>query len=988
MARFAHGSVSPARVVFTPAGQIVLLDPIYGAVLERLAFTRQRLWNEFGVAVAPSAGPARFDVAADLTQAGITAAALIVGRPLGPADYPNGIQALRAEILEVAQIRGTTVFANGFEKFFDRVLPLAGRKAFPSADDAVLDLRQLVRREIGIDACRAALLEFLQQVESAEAERTAAEEVLAAQHASDRHEHARVDGEREERARHETERRERERRDAEARERARLEAERHEKEKHEAERRERERLEAERRERERQAKLEAERKEKELREKEKLEAERRERERLEAEKRERERVEAERRERARLEAERLEKERIERERVERERLEAEQRERERLEAERLEKERLERERIERGRLEAEMRERARLEAERRDKERLERERIERERLEAEQRERARLEGERREKERQEAERREAERRERERREKERLEAERLERERQAKLEAQRKEKERLEADRREKERVEKERQERERQARLEAERKEKERLEADRRERERQAKLEAERKEKERLETDRRDKERREKERLERERLERERAEAERREKERAAAERREQELAAQADAEEGAESAGQANKRRKRDKSARSKKDRLRSAAPGSSGTTPTPAHTPAGAGSKSSWLVPPDRAAAFEPPVPVLPQAPVHVAAPQTYPVYMPPATQPPIAAAMPPPVVVPPVIPPSVTMPTQIGFAPPKPVAQPQSAPIGLAQPTPIRLKHDTTSHANPASFAPRRDRDVAFTPDFSANPTDTSRGGIPWKIAGAAGVVLLIGVAAAHSLLPSGKVEPTRSKPTPSTASAAISTPAPSSTAGQIVVATQPPGARVLLDGKAVGESPVTLQTVTPGRHTVTLITESGSVKKTVRVEAGRSLSLDIPIFSGFAAISAPIVVEVAEGGRLLGTSENQIMLPPGRHQLRFTNNALNYQGTQTVEIEPGEVYKVSLEPRGSANINAQPWAEVWIDGVRVGETPIANVSIALGVREIVFRNPQFGERKLVTTITGGPPAALSVDFTKQ
>jgi hypothetical protein len=106
-----------------------------------------------------------------------------------------------------------------------------------------------------------------------------------------------------------------------------------------------------------------------------------------------------------------------------------------------------------------------------------------------------------------------------------------------------------------------------------------------------------------------------------------------------------------------------------------------------------------------------------------------------------------------------------------------------------------------------------------------------------------------------------------------------------------------------------------------------------------------------------------------------------------MLPPGRHQLKFTNNALNYQGSQTVEIDPGEVFKLSLDPRGSANINAQPWAEVWIDGVRVGETPIANVSIALGVREIVFRNPQFGERKLVTTITGGAPAALSVDFNK-
>lgn len=944
MVRFAHGSVSPARVVFTPAGQIVLLDPIYGAALERLAFTRQRLWNEFGIAVPPSAGPARLDIAADLTQAGMTAAAVIVGRPLGAADYPNGIQSLRAEILEVAQIRGTTVFANGLEKFLDRVLPLAGRKPFPSADDAALDLRQLVRREIGIDACRAALLDFLQQVESAEAERGAAEEALAAQHAIERREQARIDAAR---AKQEAERRERERAEAEARERARLEAERREKEKQEAERRERERIEAERRERERQAKLEAERKEKE-------------------------------------------------------RVEAERRERERLEAARLEKERLERERREREQLEAELRERARLEAERREKERLERERIERERLEAEQRERARLEAERREKERQEAERRERERLEAERRERERLEAERRERERQAKLEAERKEKERLETERREKERLEKERQERERHARLEAERKEKERLEAERREkerleaerreRERQVKLEAERKEKER-EKERLEAERRERERLEKERLERERVEAERREKERAAAEQREREqrereLAAQADADERAESAGQSSKRRKRDKSARAKKDRLRSAAPVSGGTTAVPERAPAAASSKSSWLVPPDRAAAFEPPVPVVPQIPVQVAAPQTYPVYMPPASQSPIAAAAPPPVVAPPVVPPPVTTPMPIGFGPSKPTAQPHSTPIALAQPTPIRLKQAETSSPPPATFAPRRDRDVAFTPDFSANPTDTGGGGIPWKMAAAAGVVLLVGIAAAHTFWPTGKVESTRTKVTTSTASAATSTPAPSSTAGQLVVATQPPGARVLLDGKAVGESPVTLPTVAPGRHTLTLITESGSVKKTVRVEAGRSLSLDIPIFSGFAAISAPIVVEVSEGGRLLGTSENQVMLSPGRHQLRFTNNALNYQTTQTVDIEPGEVYKVSLDPRGSANINAQPWAEVWIDGVRVGETPIANVSIALGVREIVFRNPQFGERKLVTTITGGAPAALSVDFSKQ
>jgi hypothetical protein len=37
--------------------------------------------------------------------------------------------------------------------------------------------------------------------------------------------------------------------------------------------------------------------------------------------------------------------------------------------------------------------------------------------------------------------------------------------------------------------------------------------------------------------------------------------------------------------------------------------------------------------------------------------------------------------------------------------------------------------------------------------------------------------------------------------------------------------------------VLLDGKESGESPLTLDGVAPGRHTLTFVTESGTVKKT-------------------------------------------------------------------------------------------------------------------------------------------------------
>jgi hypothetical protein len=255
-------------------------------------------------------------------------------------------------------------------------------------------------------------------------------------------------------------------------------------------------------------------------------------------------------------------------------------------------------------------------------------------------------------------------------------------------------------------------------------------------------------------------------------------------------------------------------------------------------------------------------------------------------------------------------------------------------------------------------------------------------------VPWKLI-AAGLVL---IAATFAIMEGY---------TPSTApimeAVRRATPAPeaprpeppvAANAGRLAITTQPPGAHVSIDGKAAGDTPLTLDTVRPGRHVITLTGASGaSAKRTVRVEAGQTVAIDLPLFSGFAAISAPFVIEVSENGKSLGTSDDQILLSPGTHALRLANKELGYVATQNVEIQPGEVTRLALDPRGRANINAAPWAEVWIDGEKAGETPMANVAIRLGIREIVFKNPQFGERKVTTTITGTAPATISVDFIK-
>jgi hypothetical protein len=159
---FAHGAINPGRIVLTPAGQVVLLDPIYGEALAHLQYSRRRLWTEFGIAMPPAAGPARFDAAADVAQAALAALTLIIGRPIGEDEYPDGIATLLVEVVEIAQIRGSSEFAAGLQRFLQHSLPLPGRRPYTTVDDALIAVRDLAR-ELGLDVCRRALHDFIEQ---------------------------------------------------------------------------------------------------------------------------------------------------------------------------------------------------------------------------------------------------------------------------------------------------------------------------------------------------------------------------------------------------------------------------------------------------------------------------------------------------------------------------------------------------------------------------------------------------------------------------------------------------------------------------------------------------------------------------------------------------------------------------------------------------------------------------------------------------------
>lgn len=228
-------------------------------------------------------------------------------------------------------------------------------------------------------------------------------------------------------------------------------------------------------------------------------------------------------------------------------------------------------------------------------------------------------------------------------------------------------------------------------------------------------------------------------------------------------------------------------------------------------------------------------------------------------------------------------------------------------------------------------------------------------------------------------------------------------------APSGAAGatDLRVETQPAGMLVAVDGVERGASPVTVKSLPAGEHEVVVRGDGRTLRNTVATRAGENAVVmfasdsrvppataaaapPVPVTAGgWLAVSSSIPVQIREGGKVIGTSElERVMLPTGDHTLEFTNEALGYRSRRTVKVTAGKTAAVQLERvNGVLSINAVPWAEVWIDGERVGQTPIGNLSRPIGTHDVVLRHPELGERRERVTITTQQPTRLGVDLRK-
>jgi hypothetical protein len=244
---------------------------------------------------------------------------------------------------------------------------------------------------------------------------------------------------------------------------------------------------------------------------------------------------------------------------------------------------------------------------------------------------------------------------------------------------------------------------------------------------------------------------------------------------------------------------------------------------------------------------------------------------------------------------------------------------------------------------------------------------------------------------------------------------------------------LYVESRPPGAEVILNGQARGITPLAL-VLNAGRYS--MILRRGAEERTVPLQlvdgaqvqhyfdfapsnppisthAEPSIGTDPPVSqvgrpsapaplvgvaatnasvpsAGWLTVLAPFETEIYESNDLLGTSRaSKLTLSAGSHDIVLDNQTFQYQENRRIEIVPGKTTTVHVTPpQAPLSANAQPWAEVFMDGRSIGQTPLANIDVPVGPHEVTFRHPQLGERGQTVLVTARGPNRISVDLRRK
>jgi len=227
-------------------------------------------------------------------------------------------------------------------------------------------------------------------------------------------------------------------------------------------------------------------------------------------------------------------------------------------------------------------------------------------------------------------------------------------------------------------------------------------------------------------------------------------------------------------------------------------------------------------------------------------------------------------------------------------------------------------------------------------------------------------------------------------------------------------GSLRVDSDPSGAEVLVDGVSRGNTPSAMR-LAVGSHQLVVRRDGHTHARTVTIAPGSALvhvvawesapapaqpltptaaavepvrpTPSVPL--GWVTVRSAERLDVYEGLRRMGTSQDaRIPLPAGEHVLELTADQLGFRQRETVRVVAGRGVSLAAElPRVPVFINAVPWADVLVDGVSVGQTPLGTLRQPIGTHQIEFRHPELGTRRRTVVLSQQEVTRISVDMRK-
>jgi len=192
---------------------------------------------------------------------------------------------------------------------------------------------------------------------------------------------------------------------------------------------------------------------------------------------------------------------------------------------------------------------------------------------------------------------------------------------------------------------------------------------------------------------------------------------------------------------------------------------------------------------------------------------------------------------------------------------------------------------------------------------------------------------------------------------------------------------------PSGATVLLDGVQQGFTPLTIQSIVPGYHTIRIQKEGYQAKEqSVQFAPGESktinATLNPSIINGTLQVFVqPVDSQIMLDGINYGTANGQMTLvvQPGNHTLQVQKSGYaNFSQDFYVQSGEAKVFNVTLQPlAGKFSVRSSPsGADIFINGSSTGETTSETFEMSPGVYQLTLKKTGYQDWTTTVTLQSG------------